>query len=84
MESLELTRRTVRSCLQLGDEVNSFDRDTQLLGGLPEFNSLTITAIIASLEDELDCEIDDAEITAEIFETMGSLADFVGEKMNQL
>ena len=84
MKSLEVTRRTVRSCLQLGDEVDRFDRETQLLGGLPEFNSLSITAIITSLEDELDCEIDDSEITAEMFETMGSLADFVDGKMSEL
>lgn len=83
MDSLELTRKVVRNCLQLGAQADSFDRNTQLLGGLPEFNSLTITAIIASLEDELDTDIDDADITAEIFETMGSLADFVAEKQAQ-
>ena len=81
MESLELTRNIVRACLQLGTLADTFDRDTQLLGGLPEVNSLTITAIVATVEEELDCEISDSEITAEIFESMGSLADFIGEKM---
>ena len=81
MQTLELTRGIVRSCLQLGDEANGFDRDTQLLGGFPEFNSLTITAIVAAIEDELDCEIDDAEITGEIFETLGSLADFIDARL---
>ena len=83
MESLEVTRNIVRACLQLGPLADSFDRDTQLLGGMPEFNSLTIAAIVASIEDELDCEIDDADITGEIFETMGSLSDFVAEKMEE-
>jgi acyl carrier protein len=76
-----MTRKIVRNCLQLGSTADSFDRDTQLLGGLPEFNSLTITAIVASIEDEVDGEIDDMDITAEIFETMGTLADFVAEQM---
>ena len=82
MNPLELTRKILRSCLQLGSQADAFDRNTQLLGGLPEFNSLTITAIVAEVEDELDCEIDDAEISAEIFETMGSLADFIAAKMD--
>ena len=82
MDSLELTKKIVRTCLQLGSGADGFDRNTQLLGGMPEFNSLTITAIIASIEDELDCEVDDGDITAEIFDTMGSLADFVEEKMS--
>ncbi len=80
MESLDITRNIVGACLQL-DNRAALDRDTQLLGGFPEFNSLTITTIVAALEDELDCDIDDAEITAEIFETVGSLADFVDSKL---
>ncbi len=47
MDALDLTRKTIRDCLQLGSQADSFGRDTQLLGGLPEFNSLTITAIVA-------------------------------------
>jgi len=80
---LEITRNIVRACLQLGPLADSFNRDTQLLGGFPEFNSLTIASIVASIEDELDCEIDDADISAEIFETMGTLSDFVAEKMEE-
>jgi acyl carrier protein len=83
MESLDITRNIVGACLQL-DNRAGLERDTQLLGGFPEFNSLTITTIVAALEDELDCEIDDAEITAEIFETVGTLADFVESKIQEL
>ncbi len=84
MDSLEMTKNIVRSCLQLGPRSDAFDRNTRLLGELPEFNSLTITAIVASVEDQLDCEIDDAEITAEIFETVGSLADFLDRKLAEV
>lgn len=80
MNSMEVTRKIVRTCLQLGPQADGFDRNTQLLGGLPEFNSLTIAAVVASIEDEFDCEIDDEELTAEIFETMGSLSDFIAEQ----
>lgn len=80
MESLELTKNIVIKSLQLDQKTTSLDRSTQLLGAFPEFNSLTITAIISSIEEELDCDIDDADISAEIFETIGSLARFVEER----
>ena len=80
MDYLPLARQIVKSSLQLGDEANNFDANTQLLGGLPEFNSLTITNIITEIEVQLDCEVDDGELSAEVFETLGSLADFIASK----
>ncbi len=82
MKALELTQRLVRSCLQLGDSVR-LQKETALLGGFPEFNSLTITALIVEIEEVLDCEVSDEEITADIFETVGSLSEFIGMKMEQ-
>lgn len=80
MSALELTQKLLRNCLQL-KETESLTRDTALLGGLPEFNSLTIATLMIEIEETVDCEIDDDEITGEIFETVGSLADFVETKM---
>lgn len=77
MDSLELARRVVRECLQLGAVADGFDRDTRLLGAFPEFNSLTITSVVVMIEDALDCEIPDTEIEGEAFETLGTLADFI-------
>ncbi|MFA5495317.1 MAG: phosphopantetheine-binding protein [Porticoccaceae bacterium] len=82
MNALELTQKFIRSCLQLS-ATEPLDRDTALLGGFPEFNSLTITTLIVEIEEALDCEIADDEISGEIFETVGSLADFVAGKMAQ-
>ena len=82
MDALELTRSIVRGCLQLGTDV-ALDRDTYLMGNFAEFNSLTITTMIVEIEEQTDCEIDDDEIAAELFETVGSLADFVEEKLSQ-
>ena len=53
------------------------DRETEIVGNFPEFNSLTIAGIIASIEDELDVVIEDEEITTEIFATVGDLGDFI-------
>jgi acyl carrier protein len=54
-----------------------------LLGGFPEFNSLTITTLITQIEDATGCEISDQEISGEIFETIQSLSDFVEAKISE-
>lgn len=80
MDSLELTQKLIRKCLQLKAS-EPLTRETPLMGGFPEFNSLTIATLIVEIEEAVDCEIDDDEITGEIFETVGSLADYVETKM---
>ncbi len=80
MDALELTIDILETNLQL-DGSQALDRDTLLLGSIPEFNSLTITSILASIEDQTGEEVDDSEISAEIFESVGTLADFIAEKM---
>lgn len=80
METLELVKRIICRCLQLDGETIDLGENTQLLGGFPEFNSLTIAAIVASIEEELDVDIDDSEISAETFETVGTLAEFTAKK----
>jgi acyl carrier protein len=81
MNALDLTRDILSTALQLGGQANQLDESTSLLGGFPEFNSLTITTIITAIEEQLDCSISDAEISAEIFETVGTLAEFIRQKM---
>lgn len=80
MNSLELTQKLIRDCLQLKPS-EALTRETPLLGGFPELNSLTITTLMMQIEEAVDCEITDDELTEEIFETVGSLADFVEMKM---
>tara|TARA_R110002072_G_scaffold296085_1_gene467597 strand:+ start:1201 stop:1446 length:246 start_codon:yes stop_codon:yes gene_type:complete len=80
MTALELTRNLVRSCLNLND-AEPLSEDTYLVGGFPEFDSLTIATLIEQIEETLGCEIDDDEIDGETFETIGSLSNFVATKM---
>ena len=80
MNALDLTTKLLRACLQLSPS-EPLSRETALLGGFPEFNSLTITTLIVEIEERLDCEIADHELTSELFETVGTLADFIDTKM---
>ena len=81
MDALNLTVNIVCSCLQLDPSEAQLDADTPLLGGLPDFNSLTIATVIESIEEQLDCIIEDEELTGELFETVGTVAQFVETKM---
>lgn len=73
----------VRDALALGDRANNFNTSTTLVGDIPEFDSIAVVAIISALEKKYDCTFDDDEINADIFQTIGSLTQFVKSKLNQ-
>ena len=81
MEPLDMAREILRSNLQLGARADGMDRNTALMGSLPEFNSLTVVGLIADIEEQTGNTVDDDEISAEIFETVGTFADFIASKM---
>lgn len=81
MDAETLAREILRSDLQLGARADQLERSTALMGNLPEFNSLTVVSLISSIEEQTGCTIDDDEISAEIFETLGSFTDFIANKM---
>ncbi|MCB1788192.1 MAG: acyl carrier protein [Chromatiaceae bacterium] len=78
MDSLTLAKQILISNLQLTNV--ELTPDTRIAGDFPQFNSLTIAGIIASIEDETGSTVDDEEISAELFETVGSLAAFIESK----
>jgi acyl carrier protein len=81
MASLEDVRQIVGEVLQLGDRTARLARDSALLGSLPEFDSMAVVSVLTALEERLGIVVEDDEITAETFETLGSLYDFVSSKL---
>ena len=68
--------------LQLSPKVvEKFSADTPLLGAIPEFDSMAVVTIITALEDSFGLTVDDDEIDASIFETVGSLVAFIEAKI---
>lgn len=76
----EQVKTLLDEALELNGRAASFDRDTGLLGHLPELDSMAIANLIAALEDDFNIHIDDDDISAETFESVGSLIDFIEEK----
>jgi len=79
MISLDEIKTIIGDVLQLGDRVNVFDRSTPLLGAVPEFDSMAVVSVITAIEEQYGIVVEDDEISAEVFESLGSLYDFVCE-----
>jgi acyl carrier protein len=78
---IEEVKLVLGRTLRLGSKINDFDASTGLFGSIPEFDSMAVVNVILALEEQFGIGVEDDEITAEIFETVGSLAKFVEEKM---
>lgn len=76
MNRLADIQALLRRSLHLDDSVN-LDPDAELLGALPEFDSMAVVVILEDIEQAFGVRIADDEVEAEIFLTVGSLHDFV-------
>ncbi len=81
MSATEQVRRILADVLQLGNKATALDADTPLLGNLPELDSMAVVNLVTAIEDQFDIVVEDDEISAETFETFGSLCSFVEEKL---
>jgi acyl carrier protein len=61
----------------LGGDPGRYTPTTELFGSLPELDSLALVELITVIEDRFGFEIDEDDITAEVFGTVGSLAAHV-------
>lgn len=80
--SFEQVRSVLRDTLQLGARGDKLTRSTALLGSLPELDSMAVITVIGALEERFGISVDDDDISAETFATLGSLADFVDQKLS--
>lgn len=67
--------------LQLGEQAADFTVDTALIGELPEFDSMAVVAVLGGLEEEFEIIVDDDDVSAETFESVGALVEFVKDKL---
>jgi len=81
MSNYTQVRTVLADSLQLGDRVRDFSESTRLLGDLPELDSMAVVTLLMALEEHFGFEVDDDEISADTFETLGSLTRFVEHKI---
>ena len=71
--TLDQLNRLIDETLGLEGRGQSFDCATPLLGGLPEFDSMAVVSLVTALEERFGVRVQDEDITAETFATVGSL-----------
>lgn len=81
MAVIDEVKIVLRDALELGDRADSFDMSTALFESLVEFDSMAVVNVVVALEDHFGFIIEDHEIDGEIFETVGSLTNFVQSKL---
>ena len=67
--------------LNLGDAGRALDAGSPLLGAIPELDSMAVVNLITALEEHFGITVEDDEISADSFATLGSLAAFVAAKL---
>lgn len=82
-----ITENTVKEIviknLNLSGKSRELTTSSQLIGAVPELDSMAVVGIITALEDCFGFTVYDDEISADSFETLGSLIAFVEKKLNE-
>lgn len=80
MDELDRLRKVLGDTLQIGGRAGKLSENSRLFGGIPEFDSVAIVSVVMAVEKEFDIKISDREMSAEVFETLGSLIRFISER----
>lgn len=83
MPSLEQVKSILADTLSLGERIKTLTADTGLLGNLPELDSMAVINIVTAMEEHFGITFDDDEITAHVFQSVGTLSELVDRKLVQ-
>lgn len=81
MQYLNDVKMILGEVLALGERKEKLTADSGLLGSIPEFDSMAVINVLTALEEHFGITVDDDEISADTFETVGSVVRFVEEKL---
>ncbi|MBT3534815.1 MAG: acyl carrier protein [Rhodospirillaceae bacterium] len=84
MATIDNIRNILKDVLQLGQRADGLQEATSLFGSIPEFDSVAVVSVLTAIEDRFGIFIEDDEISAETFETVGNLSNFVDQKLAAL
>lgn len=81
MTPLEQLNAILADLLKL--DTSDFNESTELLGALPEFDSMAVIGLITALEETFHISVHDDDLDASLFETLGSVLDYVESAREQ-
>ena len=67
--------------LNLEGRAAKFTESTPLLAAVPEVDSIGVVAVLTAFEDRFGFSVEDDEIDGAVFQTFGTLLDFVTAKL---
>jgi acyl carrier protein len=65
--------------LAIEDRAGTLNAETPL-ASIPELDSLAVLELVVELEKRFDIAFEDEDVTADVFDTIGSLAAFVASQ----
>ena len=83
MQTIEEVKGLLRQSLQLGTRADAFTAESRLLGSLPELDSMAVVALLTAIEERFGVTSEDDEVSADVFATVGSLAEFIAGKVGR-
>lgn len=83
MNDIDRVRNVLRDALQLGARADTLVEQSPLLGAIPELDSMAVVNVITMIEDEFGIVVEDEDVSADMFETIGSLTAYVARKANR-
>lgn len=75
-------KQILAQALQIGPRADALTARSPLLGALPELDSMAVIGILTTLEEHYGFVVEDDEISADTFATLGSLTTFVEQKLH--
>lgn len=81
MSELPTVCNILRNALQLGTRADGFTAATPLLGHVAELDSMAVVGVLTAIEEHYGISVDDGDLSAEVFTTVGTLTVFVESKL---
>ncbi|CAN7660092.1 phosphopantetheine-binding protein [Pseudoduganella sp. LjRoot289] len=78
---LQEVKTILADVLSLGSAADALTEQSPLLGAIPELDSMAVVQLIAAMEEQFGFSVDDDEIDAATFASVGSLTAFVQYKL---
>ena len=81
LTTVDRLKGILRDALNLESRAAALTPASGLLGAIPEFDSMAVVTVLTMIEDEFGITVGDDEVSADVFETLGTLAAFVDAKV---
>ena len=85
LEIEEKIKHILTSKLEVNPEIlATSSSDTPLLGRGIGLDSMETLSLVAAIEKEFDIEIEDDDLTVDLFKSIGTLAEYVLQKIQRI